>query len=155
MPNHVRLLKSRVPGRRLIWGAREKELGNREKIKNDDSQQRFLAQHSVAMLEQCCNHSKQCCNAVLLYKSSSRIISCNITFKAITTVWKYSLRQTQLLTGTFSSARCSKSLLNEPTMGLVSLLRAQESGSKFYGQSQSTVIWFRFTSVTYRWKQST
>ena len=64
MPNHVRLLKSRVPGRRLIWGAREKELGSREKIKNDDSQQRFLAQHSVAMLEQCCNHSKQCRNDV-------------------------------------------------------------------------------------------
>ena len=30
----------------------------------DDSQRRFLAQHSVAMLEQCCNHSKQCCNNV-------------------------------------------------------------------------------------------
>ena len=32
----------------------------------DDSQRRFLAaQHSAAMLEQCCDHSKQCCNAVL------------------------------------------------------------------------------------------
>ena len=30
----------------------------------DDSQRRFLAQHSVAMLEQCCNHSKQCRNNV-------------------------------------------------------------------------------------------
>ena len=29
-----------------------------------DSQRRFLAQHSVAMLEQCCNHSKQCLNNV-------------------------------------------------------------------------------------------
>ena len=35
---------------------------------------RFLAQHSVAMLE-------QCCNAVLREKSSLRIVSCNITFK--------------------------------------------------------------------------
>ena len=30
----------------------------------DDSQRRFLAQHSVAMLEECCNHSKQCRNNV-------------------------------------------------------------------------------------------
>ena len=31
----------------------------------EDSQQRFLArQHSVAMLEQCCNHLKQCRNNV-------------------------------------------------------------------------------------------
>ena len=30
----------------------------------DDSQRRFLAQHSVAMLEQCCDHSKQCRNNV-------------------------------------------------------------------------------------------
>ena len=29
-----------------------------------DSQRRFLAQHSVAMLEQRCNHSKQCRNNV-------------------------------------------------------------------------------------------
>ena len=43
MPNHVRLLISCLAGRRLIRGAREKELGSREKIKNDDSQQRFLA----------------------------------------------------------------------------------------------------------------
>ena len=64
MPNHVRLLISCLAGRRLIRGAREKELGSREKIKNDDSQQRVLAQHSVAMLEQCCNHSKQCGNNV-------------------------------------------------------------------------------------------
>ena len=28
-------------------------------ITRDDSQRLFLAQHSVAMLEQCCNHSKQ------------------------------------------------------------------------------------------------
>ena len=33
-------------------------------IRRDDSQRLFLAQHSVAMLEQCCNHSKQCRNNV-------------------------------------------------------------------------------------------
>ena len=33
-------------------------------VTRDDSQRRFLAQHSVAMLEQCCNHSKQCRNNV-------------------------------------------------------------------------------------------
>ena len=58
IPIQLRLLISHVADLRLIWGAREKELGSREKIKNDDSQQRFLAQHSVAMLEQCCNYSK-------------------------------------------------------------------------------------------------
>ena len=30
----------------------------------DDSQRRFLAQHSITMLEQCCNYSKQCCSNV-------------------------------------------------------------------------------------------
>ena len=36
-------------------------------IKSDDSQRRFLAQHSFAiMLEQCCNYSKQCRNNVSL-----------------------------------------------------------------------------------------
>ena len=30
----------------------------------DDSQRRFLEQHGVAKLEQCCNHSKQCPNNV-------------------------------------------------------------------------------------------
>ena len=33
-------------------------------VTRDDPQQRFLGQHSVAMLEQCCNHSKQCRNNV-------------------------------------------------------------------------------------------
>ena len=33
-------------------------------VTRDDSQRRFLAQHSVAMLEQCCNLSKQCRNNV-------------------------------------------------------------------------------------------
>ena len=35
-------------------------------VTRDDSQRRFLAQHSVAMLEQCCNHSKQCRNNVVM-----------------------------------------------------------------------------------------
>ena len=36
-------------------------------IKSDNSQRRFLAQHSFAiMLEQCCNYSKQCRNNVSL-----------------------------------------------------------------------------------------
>ena len=52
-------------------------------IRNDD----FLAQHSVAMLEQCCNYSKQCCNAVLRQKSSLRIVSWNITFKLDSSSW--------------------------------------------------------------------
>ena len=34
----------------------------------DYLQQRFLVQHSVAMLEQCCNHSKQCCNNVAVLR---------------------------------------------------------------------------------------
>ena len=33
-------------------------------VTRDDSQQQFLAQHSVAMLEQRCNYSKQCRNNV-------------------------------------------------------------------------------------------
>ena len=35
-------------------------------LHGDDSQRRFLAQHRVAKLEQCCNYSKQCRNAVLI-----------------------------------------------------------------------------------------
>ena len=31
-------------------------------VTRNDSQPRFLAQHSVAILDQCCNHSKQCGN---------------------------------------------------------------------------------------------
>ena len=33
-------------------------------VTRNDSQRRFLAQHIVAMLEKCCNYSKQCCNNV-------------------------------------------------------------------------------------------
>ena len=34
-------------------------------VTRDDSQRRLLAQHSVAMLKQCCNHSKQYHNIVV------------------------------------------------------------------------------------------
>ena len=34
-------------------------------VTQDDSQRRFLAQHRVAMLEQCCNYTKQCRNNVV------------------------------------------------------------------------------------------
>ena len=46
-------------------------------VTRDDSQRRFLAQHSIVMLEQRWNHSKQCRNAVL------RIVLCNITFNQL------------------------------------------------------------------------
>ena len=36
----------------------------------DDSQRRFLAQLSVAILEQCCNHSKQCLYPFLLWENT-------------------------------------------------------------------------------------
>ena len=36
IPIQLRLLISHVADLRLIWGAREKELGSREKIENDD-----------------------------------------------------------------------------------------------------------------------
>ena len=43
----------------------------------DDLQRRFLAQHSVAMLEQCGNHSKQCvwqrCVALKVVVASSLV----------------------------------------------------------------------------------
>ena len=50
-------------------------------VTRDDSPRRFLAQHSAAMLGQCCNHSQQCCNALLGLKSSLRIVSCNVTLR--------------------------------------------------------------------------
>ena len=40
---------------RPVWGD----------VTRDDSQRPFLVEHSAAMLQQCCNHSKQCCNALL------------------------------------------------------------------------------------------
>ena len=48
------------------------------------SQRRFLAHHNVAMVEQCCNPSKQCRNnvATLCCAKNRRfdIVPCNITF---------------------------------------------------------------------------
>ena len=35
-------------------------------VTRDDPQGQFLAQHSIAMLEQCCNHLKQCRNNVVM-----------------------------------------------------------------------------------------
>ena len=51
---------------RRFWQQQERLKNNRFKgdVTRDDSQRRFLAQHSVAMLEQCCNYSKQCRNNV-------------------------------------------------------------------------------------------
>ena len=48
-------------------------------------QRRFSEQHSVAMLEQCCNHSKQCRNnAVMLCCAKNRCCElCNITLKVM------------------------------------------------------------------------
>ena len=50
-------------------------------VTRDDSQQRFLAQHSVAMLEQCCKDSKQCCNnvAMLCWAKNHRGESSRVT----------------------------------------------------------------------------
>ena len=50
-------------------------------VTQDDSQRRFLAQHSVAMLEQCCSHSKQCRNnvATLCYAKNRRCESSRLT----------------------------------------------------------------------------
>ena len=53
----------------------------------NDSQQQLLAQHSIAMLEQCCNYSQQsatmlqCC--IELIHSLLWIVSCNITLKPL------------------------------------------------------------------------
>ena len=51
-------------------------------VTRDDLQRRFTAQHSIAMLEQCCNHSKQCCNNTVMlccaenrHRESSRVTS--------------------------------------------------------------------------------
>ena len=49
------------------------ELGD---ITRDDLQRPFLAQHSVAMLEKCCNYSKQCRNNV-----ATLCCAKNITFR--------------------------------------------------------------------------
>ena len=38
--------------------------GRKGDVTREDLQQRFLAQHGVAMLEQCCHYSKRCHNNV-------------------------------------------------------------------------------------------
>ena len=79
------------PGCTSLWGSRVETVlrdsaGPKETkhaksdVTRDDSQRRFLAQHSVAMLEQCCNYSKQCRNNVATL-CCAKIVSCNITFK--------------------------------------------------------------------------
>ena len=54
-------------------------------VTQDNSQRRFLARHSVKMLDQCCNYSKQCHNnvATLCCAKNRRCesYSCNITLK--------------------------------------------------------------------------
>ena len=56
-------------------------LGSLGDVTQDDSQRRFLAQHCVAMLEQCCNHLKQCRNnvATLCCAKNRRCESCRVT----------------------------------------------------------------------------
>ena len=46
---------------------------HKDDVKRDDSQRRFLGQHIVAMLKQCCNHSKQYQNNVVtMYCAKNR-----------------------------------------------------------------------------------
>ena len=56
-------------------------------VTRDDSQRRFLAQHRIKMLEQCCSLSKRCRNNVVTLccakKSSLQIVLCNITLKLL------------------------------------------------------------------------
>ena len=58
---------------RRIWRQRERLKNNR--LTRDYSQRRFLAQHSVAMLEQCCNYSKQCRNNVQRYVALKIVVA--------------------------------------------------------------------------------
>ena len=54
-------------------------------VTRDDSQRQLLTQHSVPMLAQCCNHSKQCHHNVAMLCCTKNpmlwIVSCNITLK--------------------------------------------------------------------------
>ena len=56
---------------RPVWGD----------VTRDDSQRPFLVQHSAAMLQQCCNHSKQCQNnvATLCWAKNRRCESSRVT----------------------------------------------------------------------------
>ena len=54
----------------------------KDDVTRDDSQRRFLAQHSVAaLLRHCFEHFQHCSNIEPLECSSLRIVSCNTTLK--------------------------------------------------------------------------
>ena len=57
----------------------------------DDSQRRFFAQHSVAMLEQCCYHLNQCRNNVvtLCCAKNRRCESSRVTSPSGSRVWTW------------------------------------------------------------------
>lgn len=69
----------------LLWG----------NVTRDDSQRQLLAQHCVAMLQLFETTSQQCCNAVLRWKSSLRIVPCNITVRAWNRLEKDGLKNQQ------------------------------------------------------------
>ena len=50
-------------------------------VTRNDSQPRFVAEHSVTILEQCCNHSKQC-DSNDAKMCCAKIVSCNITLRS-------------------------------------------------------------------------
>ena len=49
---------------RAITSEKSASRSTKGDVTQDDSQRRFLVQHGVAMLEQCCNYSEQCRNNV-------------------------------------------------------------------------------------------
>ena len=57
----------------------------------DGQQQLFLVQHRVGMLEQCCNHSKQCrCNVAMLHCPKNRRCElCCVTSPQVLILWCY------------------------------------------------------------------
>ena len=58
------------------------------KVTRDDSQRRFLVQHGIAMLEQCCDNSKQCRNNVATrVKTEEDFILCQIKQERSLPVW--------------------------------------------------------------------
>ena len=59
-------------------------------VTRDDSQRRYLAQHRVQMLEQCCSLSKRCRNNVVT------LCCANITFKGLLEPSDYRLCQIHL-----------------------------------------------------------
>ena len=57
----------------LIKGGHTKAPCFKSDVTRDDSQRRFSEQYCVAMMEQCCNHSKQCrSNVVMLCCAKNR-----------------------------------------------------------------------------------